>query len=251
MGAISLGQVRGWLDRRLYGADSVANDLESILEEFVSQWPVTDLLNTFVNNSDELNALGARTYRHDNGFDRIELFSSMGKYGLRLHIWWGDVGAKRERVHSHPWDFASKVLTGLLEFEQFVESRLGEEVDAFEYAEPDGGDTYKLAPGGTARLRRIMRMALPAGASYCADHQLLHRVWTAPGQTTATLMLHGRGIAYPSRVFVEKRDPREPETEHRREHPTVESLLLKLRRIEVALASKWPSKLSSLEGLLG
>jgi hypothetical protein len=234
-----------WLGERLGKLKTTELHLEQILPDFTSQWRVIELIDAFINDSQLMHDLSRRTYRHSNGFDRIELLSSThSEFGLRLHVWWGDEDAEKEHIHGHPWDFASRILVGILRVEQFIESASGDIFEVSEYDRPDGRPTYRLRHVGTATLRRILSVALPAGTAYSADHELLHRVWTDPGKPTVSLMLHGRGTAYPSRVFFPKGASLEIERERRRESPHMDSLQSTLKRVK-ALVSNGSTDLGS------
>jgi len=216
-------------------------DFKEALATFEARWPVHDVIDAFANDFEQLNGLATRTYRHRNGFDRFELFPSINAaYGLRLHVWWGNNGEYRENVHGHPWDFASKVLVGQLHFEQFIEAEWGEVFEIAEYAGPNGNQTYKLNFTGNTTLYRIFRSSHLAGTNYYAGHELIHRVWTDPGQPTITLMLRGEGHAYPARVFFEPGSHRYIEGEHRREWPKVEALRAKLLQIRSLINDRPP-----------
>jgi hypothetical protein len=192
-----------WLRQRMSGLRSEELELEKVLSDLTSRWRMPDVFRAIAADEHVLAAISKRSYRHLNGFDRIELLSSINpEYGLRLHIWWGDCEHGKERVHGHPWNFASVILTGALRIEQFVEAETGNQVEFCNYERPDGRDAYTLTPSGTATLRLIVRSALAANSHYYADHRIIHRVWADPGLPSASLMLHGKATAYPSRVFL-------------------------------------------------
>lgn len=164
---------------------------------------VPALLRELSESEAELARAAAESYPHHNGFDRIVLASLPGaSYSLRLHLWWGDV-TRREHVHGHPWNFGSVVLAGELHYEYFQEGPDGDLLHEYNYPLPTDPAGYRLIPSGrTVRLQTFARGVLPVGSHYWAGHPLLHRVWTEPGVPTATLMIHGPGVAYPSRVFL-------------------------------------------------
>ena len=192
-----------WLRQRMSGLRSEELELEKVLGDLTSRWRMPDVIHALSTDEHMLADISKRSYRHLNGYDRIELLCSTNpEYGLRLHVWWGNEEHEKERVHGHPWNFASVILTGALQVEQFVEVETGAQVEFCNYERPDGRDTYKLTPTGRSTIRSILRIALAAGSQYYADNRLIHRVWTDPGLPSASLMLHGRGSAYPSRVFL-------------------------------------------------
>ena len=177
-------------------------ELESTLLGLINMWPLPNLLQELLADQDYLTVISRRSYQHDNGFDRIELFSNDNpEYGLRLHLWPGNLQQQKERVHGHPWNFASTVIAGQMHIEQFIETNFGDPVDVYEYERPLVPGQYDLKFVGQSRIQRILTASIPAGTRYSAHYKLLHRVWAEPGCDTVTLMLHGAGIAYPSKVF--------------------------------------------------
>ncbi len=194
--------LQSWLIARLAAQAESQPDLEVILNELVSKWCPIRIIDELLGDPDDLIAVSSRSYRHDNGFDRIEIVSSVDpEYALRLHVWWGSETSVKERIHGHPWEFASMVIAGELQFEQFIEAPSGKPVSVFYYSRPVAKGVYTLTPAGEAHLKPILRASMPRGTRYGARREMLHRVWTEPGRDTVTLMLHGKGEAYPSRVF--------------------------------------------------
>ncbi len=65
-----------------------------------------------------LHEIAARSYIHENKFDKIVLISSSDPdYKLRLHIWWPSSESPfTESIHNHQWVLSSVVLAGALHF---------------------------------------------------------------------------------------------------------------------------------------
>ncbi|TWB86773.1 hypothetical protein FBZ93_12813 [Bradyrhizobium macuxiense] len=218
---------------------STQEHLEACLLKIVEQWPLDGVLGACLANAELLASVAARSYRHANGFDRIELITSVaGRYSLRLHAWWGQDTAAHENIHSHPWCFASSVLAGKLWFEQYVEATKGEQVAVFLYSSPSG-ESYNLSPAGDTALQLVLRGGMHAGSSYSAHSSLIHRVWTEPNSDTITLMLHGEGLAYPSRVFA----PSGADRVFYRDRPSPDGLRATLERIRGVLAASTGGRL--------
>lgn len=190
-----------------------------------------ELIRDLLASEENLARVASRSYPHHNGFDRIELCATDDPASaLRLHVWWGDTN-RREHIHGHPWNFGSTVLAGVLHYEHYVEDTAGEELHEYHYPRPTGAESYRLLPTGhVVRLRPLVTGWLPAGAAYRASHSLLHRVWARPGKATATLMLHGAGIAFPSRVFA-REPPGELLGAHAVRRFTPDELRIQLQRV--------------------
>jgi len=215
-----------WLEEKLLarGCDEGLGDLAAAATEgrrFAS-W-----LRALARDKGSRDAIAARSYTHDNGFDRISLcIGGRIAYELRLHIWRGGQSDTRERLHSHPWNFGSTVLAGTLHVEQYEENHTGDRHNIFLYPRPVDGQDYRLVAAGEAHLSPLLRMQLPTGAIYTARNTMIHRAWGDPQSTTVTLMLRGPGNAYPSRVF----DTRSTEV--------VSSLLHKIPRFQPAVVAE-------------
>lgn len=212
-----IGDLEQWLSVRMSN-EPCNPDLRGILLALIAQWPVGAVIDGLRRDRARMLDVAGRSYRHENGFDRIELLlSAAPEYALRLHVWWGNPRAAREDIHGHPWNFASVVLCGSLNYEQYVECPTGAEATVLLYAPPSPGQSFQLNPGGTARLRAVTHGLLAPGSSYYAAHQMVHRVWTSSSGHAATIMLRGASIAYPAPIFLFGSDAQR--ASERRERP--------------------------------
>lgn len=189
------------LDRRAPGFGNSPDALDRALRELLEVWPLQMILDTYISNPELTLEAAKRSYRHPNGFDRIELVKSPSElYSVRLHSWRDKVDGKIENIHSHPWSFSSKIILGRLHFEQFVESSTGLEMFVSLYPRPSG-ETYGFRPGGSTTLQSVLNGQFCAGTHYSAHSSYIHRAWAEPGCQTLTLMLHGPGVDYPSKIY--------------------------------------------------
>lgn len=227
-----------WLTERMATDDETSLDLDRTLGDFAACWSLVEIIDEILGDEKYIAEVCSRSYIHDNGFDRLELFSSTEpEYALRLHIWWKNATKRNERIHGHPWSFASLVLKGLIRFEQFVETPSGEPVEVFHYKRPTAQGTYTLLPAGTTRIRAILRGGISSGLVYSAHHEMLHRVWGDSERDTMTLMLHGPSISYPSRVFGSRNVGHVKSERHTQPHPDAESLRRKLHCAKALLGA--------------
>ncbi|HEX6341454.1 hypothetical protein [Umezawaea sp.] len=151
---------------------------------------------TFTSLADERGALLDRvarnSYLHPNGFLKIVLMSEP-TFQLRLHVWRPGLTGEPvvENVHSHRWDFASRLLLGGYRFQEFVVDEAGERFHSYRYLGHDGQDSYGLRSTGEAGLRCTFNAFFPSGSGYLLTSDVLHRVVSAPGDTTVSLVLQG------------------------------------------------------------
>jgi hypothetical protein len=190
---------------RQLGALDDSDQLVHIAASLGSSTSLRLMLSILTNEERCLADVARRSYRHYNGFDRFELFpaSHLG-YGARLHIWWLDETSSGEHIHTHPWDFASLIVAGSLTFEQYTEDGEGEEFFVHYYDRPVSRPNYVLRPAGWVRLKKTFEASLVRNSSYVARRPFVHRVNKMPGITTATLMVHGAEIDYPTRIYVKQ-----------------------------------------------
>jgi hypothetical protein len=201
---ICLLKQRGVSFRQLSALDD-SGQLINIAVDLGTQTSLRLILSILSSEELCLADVARRSYRHYNGFDRIELFpvSYLG-YGVRLHIWWFDERSNEEHIHTHPWDFASLIVVGTLTFEQYAEDYEGEEFFAHYYDHPTTSPNYVLRPGEWTKLKKTFEASLVRGCSYVARRPFIHRVAKMSEATTATLMVHGPEHNYPTRIFVKK-----------------------------------------------
>lgn len=153
-------------------------DLESLLERIAS-------------SGAETAAVAARSYVHDNGFAKLVLTApDESGESLRLHVW-PDGEPQPGNIHNHCWDFASIVLEGALEYEEFG---LDAEGDVAATAFSFGGTqnlSYELEHRGTVKLRSTTRGSHTEGSIYEMAAETLHRSWSTAGMETMTLLARG------------------------------------------------------------
>ncbi len=136
-------------------------------------------------------SLLANSYRHDNGFYKVVLWSSVNsQFKIVLHVWPGEEGQDRwDNIHNHRWDFVSSVLLGAIDFEQYEQHPSGQQLTGFSYGSPDGGTAYSLTEAGQFRIVPTVAGRMATGSCYSLPHQMLHRAWGEPATLTATLVL--------------------------------------------------------------
>jgi hypothetical protein len=178
--------------------------IASDLVRFAAELPA--LLRRLLQSPEELAAVAARSYVHDNGFVKIVLESGEnGDGALRLHIWPSEAGADGN-IHNHCWDFTSFVLTGTLEYEEFVNDDAGALLaEHFAYA-PTDDFHYELRSRGMQSLRPTRSGVREAGDVYEMSGETLHWTCGRHGTTTVTLLAQGAHRREYADVYVTRLD---------------------------------------------
>lgn len=128
-------------------------------------------------------------YRHPNGFTKIRL-AALRDYGwaIRLHVW-----AKQsadEDIHSHRWNFASRILAGSLVEETYeITTESGEY--AKYYCPPSVEGRYSLEFQHECSVRQVRRDVYQQDASYVRDAQTLHMALADSTSPAVTLFVQG------------------------------------------------------------
>ena len=162
----------------------------------------------------ELRRVAALSYRHGNGFLKLQLASHRHSK-LRLHVWMPGQLAE-ENIHDHRWAFASYVLTGTLHSDYFVDDPHGGIVGV-EYrhvARDAQGQPARKARVGSARLRRTVCSARTRGQVYMMRPSELHRICrTNANELVATLMITAPPRELHSRLIVQETIGLDPEVD--------------------------------------
>ncbi len=131
-------------------------------------------------------------YFHPNGFLKLRLASQPGRWTLRLHIW-NHRGAEAQ-VHSHQWNFASRLLSGGMRTRIYAAP-----------PDPDGewmrlacrrtkAHGYEFRPIGRCSLIRQRETEFRHGDSYLQDHRWLHTLETSGAISLVTIVLQGHDV---------------------------------------------------------
>jgi len=179
----------------------------SAIREFISgpdipTW-TTDTIRQVLKDPDHLAEIAQQSFAHPNGFDSIPLENRHPTYRVRLHVWWPDAPLVTEDVHNHAWSFASRVLSGELNFKTYRESDTGQQY--FHYPWRIGHRaTYDSSAVKTVNLAMTLDACFIENLCYSFDLNELHRV--APVKTerpVSTLVVLGKMQRDGSDVYTE------------------------------------------------
>jgi hypothetical protein len=128
-------------------------------------------------------------YRHPNGFIKIRLASlrDLG-WAVRLHMW-----AERSSdydIHSHRWDFASRVLSGIL-MEDTYQLTASRGLYRRYRCSPSIEGRYALDLQGECDVELASRNRYHQGISYTRDAEVLHQSYTDSTSRAMTLFIQG------------------------------------------------------------
>jgi hypothetical protein len=151
-----------------------------------------------------ISALAASSFRHRNGFVRLVLgHGDDCAPKLRLHVWTGSRG--RCQIHSHSWNFASKVLRGVLQAKEFRVARAttgthGVSVVPNKSSSLAGNQAY--IEDSPVFVRTVGNRRYHPGEVYALQAGAYHTV-QALEASSVTLVIQGRHLRSDSKVLFE------------------------------------------------
>lgn len=157
------------------------------------------LLRGLLADTDALELVSGRSYRHVNHFDKIVLVDSgdRGGYRLTLHLWrppYTEDEVEDELIHDHRFSFWSTILAGNLLSENFERAVGGRRYRGYRYI-PEKRDVstasnfYEFV--GESALVTTQPSKETVGSSYYLNYQRIHRVVLPQECMTCTLVLRG------------------------------------------------------------
>jgi hypothetical protein len=143
-------------------------------------------------------------YLHPNGFVKLRVASRPGSWSVRLHLW--REPESESQIHSHRWDFASRVLKGSLRTRTYQASLVpGDHVQFTCERTPD--DEYSFQPVEPCDVTLQQTRVHTPNQSYLQPYSLLHTVETASALPVATVIVQGRNRAKWSTVITTEEAP--------------------------------------------
>jgi len=155
-------------------------------------------------NEDYFEYVRERSYRHDNGFDKIVIHQGDEDVAeARLHIWRpGSIPSGETNVHDHTAHFASLVICGRLEetiFEEALDPS-GEPFDEYVYSSRGEQSHYGMRFVRRAWLKRCRKVQLGSGLLHAVRDDVLHSS-NIPEEDAVTLFCQGRRTRREVRVL--------------------------------------------------
>ncbi len=146
------------------------------------------ILQTILGSESLVAQVVAQSYVHENGFLKIVIARDMNGRALRLHRWAGHA-ENRGNIHNHRWNFRSRILEGVLSFDEFsIASGAGRSLRRYEYL---GGNMREALTCASARVRRAATGSRVAGEKYAMSATTLHRTWAQGDTPTLTVVARG------------------------------------------------------------
>lgn len=203
MSVMTLKEADATIRKRLAGGPPTGPLLREIICELGSPPRISALIADLLNDPEALATGASMSTAHSNGFDVLYLLCpNDGSYRLRLHVWWPNKYATHTKhIHDHPWNFASKLLSGEYELSTFALSKTGTEV--FEYSCSPLFDVqgYRICFVGIERVIRAFSTRFRSGSIYAQDCQCLHAVERTSDTVTSSLFLHGAFVRESTRLL--------------------------------------------------
>jgi hypothetical protein len=174
-------------------------------------------LTRLVSSASSLRKMSRDAYRHDNGFTKYVLGTSVNPATeVRLHYWpvATTTGADQQRmpnIHNHTSSFISVVLHGaLLSTTYRVDNDADDESSAPSYFSYDcegrNDETYAMISAGRARLRVLSEVIVRVSQLHSLPNHALHRIIPAEDKTL-TLFIQGPRLTSRTRVYSERHIP--------------------------------------------
>lgn len=186
--------------------------ISEILKFEITQSNISDYLLSVANNTEMHEALHRRSYVHQLGFEKYELF----KFGynqdcaVRMHIWHGSASSTKEDIHDHCFDFCSKILTGELKQEYYNERIDGVEYQKCNYrVDKNFRSTCLHSKNATAAM--VGSKTIGKNEIYFLRNDELHKIVSAK-TPTVTLLVQGKYVKDSANVLrdiVNKNDNQE------------------------------------------
>ncbi len=181
----------------------IQNNLLGTLEEFLKIDSLPDYLQMLAN--DKLTALSmpTKSYEHPNGYSKLVLNSPIDfpvPYELRLHHWTVQLSRIEADIHNHDWNFASHVLFGQIQFEEFEESNDGFSIPRYQYVR-DSQDQFTISQEKPTTLRTVQSGKICTGQTYSLTRGMLHRVTADVTLETCTIILQGTTLTSKTDIF--------------------------------------------------
>lgn len=179
-------------------ADERLETLEALLATIVSQGQLRDYL-LGVRTDDNLVRIAEQggPEAHPNGFSCVSVAFSPARWRLRLHVWRRP--ASQADIHSHRWNFASRLLAGSLRTRNYrAHPEPGDHVQFT--CRRTAGQGYVFQRVGPCSVCQIEERTYRAGDAYGQRWQALHTVDTA-ALPAVTIVLQGSDIADRSTVI--------------------------------------------------
>lgn len=163
--------------------------LKDFLGDLSSSFDLIGYLENIIANRALFATVLSGSYTHDNGFDKIVLFSN-DNLKIRLHIWWPNHRPFFENIHNHRWDFCSKLLLGSYENEVYVRDPRGIEYYGYEYHPINNSKHYSLNCEGKEILSLKDCRVYNGGDYLCLEHNILHKI-NSIREITTSLFVSG------------------------------------------------------------
>jgi len=155
---------------------------------------ILPLLREFMSDSNLLQMIAKRSYRHVNHFDKVVLVDSQkpNGYRLTLHIWnppFSEKECQDELIHDHRFSFWSTILVGHLKTQEFFVDQDTDDFNSYQYTPENSNSENFYKFRGRYGLKKARRLEEKAGGVYYLSYDTTHRVELPEKALTCTLVL--------------------------------------------------------------
>lgn len=168
--------------------------LTKTVKHFSHKGRLFDLINSVLDQN--FDNLLEKSYLHPNGFDKLVLVSGQ-HFNLRLHNFHPPKVMKpAERVHNHKWEFASSILLGGYQAQEFNIHSGDSERCHYQYSKEQG-----LVYQGQSHVLLTDEYEVKAGTTYFMPGDVYHSITKISDEGCITVMMTGYTTETTTNVF--------------------------------------------------
>lgn len=173
---------------------SKLNDVRVVVTNVGDHKVLRQFILSFLEDSDVLETIAKRSFRHPNGFVKIPILKD-GNRNIRLHYY--NTDDCHEEYHTHRWNFSSHIVFGELRHElgEITERNVAKENvvlgddEFFEYKFQSKTDcTFSKTLLGTAKVSCARLETVPQNSTYDLSMNVPHRVLYSANVKTVTVV---------------------------------------------------------------
>lgn len=183
------------------------NGIAAQFEHFSHSCNVVALLNEILNSDYFLESIASKSYRHSNKFDKIVLAESqISGFRVTLHLWqppYTSDELAEDRIHSHRFNFLSRILFGSLEVvNHSISNQLnGKEYFEYHYYPKGNSNNSQLIYFSKTLLKADNNVTHSKGELYYETTDKIHKVILPSDNSICTLVLRWKQVSEFTRVF--------------------------------------------------
>jgi ACT domain-containing protein len=149
------------------------------------------------------NQLASKSYWHPNGFLKIPVRQDADNAFFRIHCW-GDGSFEKqslEDIHSHRWNYFSKILCGRLKIQYFTETQVTGTKYSRYVCSPNENGIYAMRFDGSTNLEKKETTILNANGVHSGITNTIHSTRALGADRVITAFLQSSPASSRSHVY--------------------------------------------------